>query len=101
MFKLGDIVGKQQEAEQVGHKDDPGVALERRVRTGEWDFAVFQQQKFDQQNVGESQNTGVQNGVTKAEENKRYREDHGHKPRQSRGTEHTPSDWSGLLVFRA
>ena len=59
MLHLGKVVGEKEEAEEVGDEDKAGMALERRVRTGERDFAKADQHSLHKDYAAGDQNCGV------------------------------------------
>jgi len=55
MLLLGKVVREEEEAEEVGDEDEAGVALERRIGTGERNLAKANEHGFDEQDGADDQ----------------------------------------------
>ncbi len=47
-FQFGEVTCEDYEAEEIANKNERGMALERRISAGEWNFAEAQEKEFDE-----------------------------------------------------
>ncbi len=62
MFHLGQVVGEEEETEQVGDEDQAGMALEGWIGTGEGNFAKADQHNLYNKNDASDQDGNVKQG---------------------------------------
>ena len=67
-LKFWEVGSEYHEAEKIRYENQGGVALERRVRTGEWNFAEAQEKKFNESNRARGKDDGVQKRGAEAPE---------------------------------
>ena len=97
VFELREVVGEDEETEEVGDEDQAGGAFELGVRAGEGDLAEICDEDFGEQDRGGDENGGVKQGVLPAEEVKRDGESGGSEPGECECVENAARDGARVL----
>lgn len=97
VLEIGEIVGEDEEAEEIGDEDQAGGAFELWVRAGEWDFAEIRNQDFGEQNRGGDEDGGVEDGVLPAEVIKRDGKGGGGEPGEGQCVENAAREGASFL----
>lgn len=95
-FQFGHVACENNEAEEIAHENERGMALERRISASEWNFAETQEKKFDERHCAGGEDGGVQKRDAEAPHDDRRDEANWHERGERKSKKDFASDGASL-----
>jgi len=95
-FQFGEVTREDHEAEEIADENEGGMALERRISAGEWNFAEAQKKQFDECDCAGGEDGRVQKRDAKTPEDGRRDEANWHERGERKSEKNFASDGASL-----